>query len=108
MADSVQSPLVRIAELEIHPDRLDDYRLLLTEEIEASVALEPGVLALNAVALKSDRTKIRIVEIYADQAAYDAHLLSPHFLEYKRLTAGMVRSLRLIETEPIALRAKIR
>lgn len=98
--------VVRIADLEIDPDQLGRYRALLAEEIEASVAVEPGVLALQAVAAKSAPTRIRILEIYADQAAYEAHLTTPHFLKYKTLTAAMVRSLELVEVEPVALRAK--
>jgi quinol monooxygenase YgiN len=46
------------------------------------------------------------MEIYADQAAYEAHLKSSHFLKYKTATATMVRSLTLHETTPIALRPK--
>ena len=98
--------VVRLAELEIDPDRLDDYLALLSEEIEASVALEPGVLALHAVAVKGSPGKVHVFEIYADQAAYEAHLATPHFLRYKTLTASMVLSLHLTETVPIILRDK--
>jgi quinol monooxygenase YgiN len=100
------SPIVRIAELEIDPDHLDAYSTLLREEIEASVALEPGVLALNAVSLKNSPTSIRLLEIYASEKAYLTHLQSPHFLKYKTQTAKMVTSLRLVETEPLLLRSK--
>mgnify|MGYP006357444289 FL=1 len=100
--------IVRIAELEIEVTRLDDYRAALTEEIEASVRLEPGVLALHAVSVKDNPAQIRILEIYANQAAYEAHLTTPHFLKYKACAARMVRSLRLIETDPLILRAKPR
>jgi len=98
--------VVRMAELEIDPDQLEIYRLLLTEEIEASVALEPGVLSLNAVSLKDSPQKIRILEVYANQAAYEAHLQTPHFLKYKNRTAGMVKSLTLIDVDPIMMRGK--
>ncbi|RRI02592.1 antibiotic biosynthesis monooxygenase [Mesorhizobium tamadayense] len=98
--------IVRIAELEIDPDRIDSFRALLAEEIEASVQNEPGVLFLHAVALKGAPEMVRVIECYADQSAYRAHLTARHFLKYKAQTAHMVRSLQLIETEPIALRAK--
>lgn len=98
--------VVRIAELEIDPDQLDAYRALLSEEIEASVRLEPGVLFLHAVAIKDSPENVRLLEGYADQAAYEAHLTTPHFLKYKTATAGMVKALRLIEAEPVMLRAK--
>lgn len=46
------------------------------------------------------------MEIYADETAYRAHLEAPHFLKYKTSTAGMVKSLTLLETEPILLGSK--
>ncbi|WP_136617508.1 MULTISPECIES: putative quinol monooxygenase [Mesorhizobium] len=98
--------IVRMAELEIDPDRIDSYKTLLAEEIEASVRIEPGVLFLHAVSEKGAPEKVRVIECYADQAAYEAHLTTPHFLKYKTQTAHMVRSLRLIETDPITLAAK--
>ena len=79
---------------------------MLTEEIEASVALEAGVLSLNAVSIKGSPHKIRILEVYANQAAYEAHLQTPHFLKYKNATAGMVTSLTLVDVEPVIMRAK--
>ena len=100
--------IVRIAELVIDPDRIDTYTAILSEEIEASVRLEPGVLFLFAVAVKGRPNELRVVEGYADQAAYEVHLTSPHFLDYKARTADLVTSLRLIETDPVMLKAKAR
>ncbi|RXT28434.1 antibiotic biosynthesis monooxygenase [Rhizobium leguminosarum] len=101
-----RKPVVRMAELEIDPDTLETYRALLAEEIEASVALEDGVLSLSAVSIRGNPNRIRILEVYADQEAYEAHLRTPHFLKYKNQTAHMVTSLTLIEVDPIAMRAK--
>lgn len=98
--------VVRMAEIEIDPAHLDAYRRLLAEEIEASVHIEDGVLALNAVAIKGQPHKIRILEVYASRAAYEAHLQTPHFLKYKTQTAGMVTSLNLIDVEPVMMRCK--
>ena len=95
-----------MAELEIDPERLEAYRVLLAEEIETSVALEDGVLALNAVSVRDRPSSIRILEVYASREAYEAHLQTPHFLKYKRETAGMVTSLTLIDVDPIAMRSK--
>jgi quinol monooxygenase YgiN len=95
-----------MAELEIDPERLEAYRVLLAEEIETSVALEDGVLALNAVSVRDRPNSIRILEVYASREAYEAHLQTPHFLKYKRETAGMVTSLTLIDVDPIAMRSK--
>ena len=103
---AISGRIVRMAELDIDPQQAASYKALLVEEIEASVDIEPGVLMLHAVSVKGKPEQVRIVEIYADQEAYEAHLKSSHFLKYKTMTSTMVRSLRLIETDPILLRAK--
>ena len=100
-------PLVRLAEIEIDPDCLDEYDALLKEEIEASISKEPGVLMLYALRVRREPTQRRLVEIYADDDAYRAHLQSEHFLKYKTGTEKMVRSLRLIETDPLLLRSRL-
>ncbi|MBB4274718.1 putative quinol monooxygenase [Rhizobium mongolense] len=98
--------VVRMAELEIDPAQLDAYRALLADEIEASVASERGVLTLYAVSIKDRPEKICIFEVYASQEDYEAHLRMPHFLKYKTASARMVRSLSLIDVDPIILRGK--
>ena len=98
--------MVRIAELEIDPDHLIEYKNALSDEIATSVREEPGVLMLYAVSLKDHPSQVRIFETYKDQAAYESHLQSAHFKKYKEATHGMVKSLKLLETEPILLAGK--
>jgi quinol monooxygenase YgiN len=100
--------IVRIAEIGIVPDCIDAYKALLANEIEASMRNEVGVLFLFAVSVKGSPHSMRVIEGYADEAAYQAHLTTPHFLIYKAGSADMVASLRLIETDPIVLKAKDR
>ena len=105
-AQPASHPVVRLAELEVDPAQLERYTAFLREEIEASIRLEPGVLTLYAVAVKGQPTHIRIFEMYADTSAYEAHLQTPHFQKYKTGTQGMVKSLNLLETDPVLLAAK--
>jgi quinol monooxygenase YgiN len=105
-AKPMEQALVRIAELEIDAAQIDAYRIALKEEIETSIRIEPGVLTLYAVSVKGQPNQIRIFEIYKDEAAYESHLQTPHFKKYKAETQGMVKSLKLIETEPILLGRK--
>ena len=97
----IEDMLVRMAELEIDPDFLEEYLHILKEEAEASVRLEPGVIAIYPMHEKDNPTAIRILEIYANQEAYEAHLQTPHFLHYKTATMDMVKSLRLVDMEAI-------
>jgi quinol monooxygenase YgiN len=89
--------LTRLSELEIEPGLLTEYLSILREESAASVRLEPGVVAIFPMQLKESPTQIRIVEVYATRAAYEAHLQTPHFKHYKNATLHMVKALRLID-----------
>lgn len=103
-----QTPVVRLAELQIDPAQLEAYKAALKQEIEASIRIEPGVLTLFAVSVKDHPDQIRLFEQYRDATAYEAHLQTPHFLKYKSSTQNMVKCLKLVETEPILLGAKRR
>ena len=92
--------MVRIAEVEVDPQYLEDYKALLAEEIEASVRLEPGVFFLHGVALQGSPHMIRVFECYASREAYEAHLTTPHFLKYKTDTTHMVKALKLVVFSP--------
>src|SRR5881275_1576025 len=86
LAEEPRMPYVRIAELEIDPARLDAYKAAVKEEMEASVRVEPGVLAIYAVAEKDNPARLRFFEIYADEAAYRSHRETAHFKKYAETT----------------------
>jgi quinol monooxygenase YgiN len=98
--------LVRIAELEIDRARLEAYKAAVTEEIEASIRDEPGVLAIYSVALKDNPHHLRFFEIYADDEAYRKHIASPHFRKYVEVTQAMIGSRKLTEAQAVVLAAK--
>jgi len=97
---------VRIAKIEIFPQYLEVYKAALAEHAKIAVKIEPGVLALQAVFDKAQPTHVTVFEIYASEDAYQLHLKTPHFLTYKNGTLKMVKSLQLVEVEPIALEIK--
>lgn len=100
--------LVRLSRITVDPAQLDAYNAFLREEIEASMRLEPGVLTLYATAEKDAPHKITILEIYADNAAYKAHIATPHFRKYKEGTLSMVKNLELVDTKPLIPGLKIK
>lgn len=93
--------MIRISEIEIEPEYLNEYLEILKEEAKASVELEPGVISIYPMSQKENPTEIRILEIYADKKAYEAHLETPHFKHYKTTTLKMVKSLKLIDMNAI-------
>lgn len=98
-----ETTLVRLALLRIDSTQLESYKSALKEEIETSVRVEPGVLSLYAVSDKNHPDRITIFEIYASVEAYNAHRETQHFKKYKNVTREMVKSLELIEADPILL-----
>jgi quinol monooxygenase YgiN len=93
--------MIRIAELEIDSNYLQEYNAILQEESRASVLLEKGVIVIFPMYQKENPTQIRLLEIYANRAAYEAHLKTPHFLKYKTSTKKMVKSLKLIDMDSL-------
>lgn len=100
---STAKMMVRMAEIEIHPEYIDEYKTILKEESEASVRLEPGVICIYPMYERDNPWQIRLLEIYADNEAYQSHLQTPHFQKYKTSTLKMVKSLKLIDMEAIDL-----
>lgn len=95
--------LVRLAEIEVVPEKLASYLEYAAEVGRVSMAVEPGVIALFSMQDKSDPCKVYILEVYADTEAYQAHIRTAHFRKYKEGTADMVRSLKLIDTDPLVM-----
>ncbi|MCI3937174.1 carboxymuconolactone decarboxylase family protein [Chryseobacterium aahli] len=89
--------LVRISEIEIVPEYLEEYKTILEKESSESVKLESGVIAIYPMFQKENPLQIRIIEIYANQKAYKSHLQTPHFQHYKTTTLKMVKSLKLVD-----------
>ncbi|HWB27490.1 MAG TPA: antibiotic biosynthesis monooxygenase family protein [Chitinophagaceae bacterium] len=99
-------PMVRIAKIIVDSASLPAYRAALTEGIEKAVKTEPGVLSMSAVYDKNNPTHVTVLEVYASEDAYKAHLQTPHFKKYKSATLAMVKSLELTDVVPIAFAAK--
>jgi quinol monooxygenase YgiN len=107
-AQETQGQYIQLAEIEIDPAQLEAYKAAVKEHIETAVRVEPGVLALYAVSDKDNPTQVKVFEIYRDVEAYKSHLESQHFKKYKATTETMVKSLKLVRTDAIALAAQTR
>jgi quinol monooxygenase YgiN len=106
MAQETPEPFVRLAELEIDPARIETFNASVKEQIAEAVRVEPGVLALYAVAVKDHPSHVRVLEIYSDETAYNDHLETPHFKKFRIETDAIVTARKLIDTVPIILATK--
>jgi quinol monooxygenase YgiN len=103
MSEEKSPQHIQIAEIVVDPAQLDAYKAAVTEQIEAAIRLEPGVLALYSVSNKDNPSQITVFEIYRSREAYLAHLNAPHFLKYKTTVENMVKSLKLIPVDSVML-----
>ena len=93
--------IVRLAEIEVYPEYLQEYLSYANEVDRLSVEREPGVICLFPMQSAEDSTRINILEIYASDAAYQQHLKTEHFQKYKQGTLHMVKSLKLPTMQPL-------
>ena len=107
-AGAEEAQMTRLSKITVDADHLPAYRAALAEEVRASMALEPGVLSLYAVFDKEEPTRLTILEIYASRQAYELHVKSSHFLKYKNGTLHMVKSLELVDVDPLLPELKIK
>ena len=98
---AAQNMIVRIAEIEVYPQYLQEYLAFANEVDRLSIEREPGVICLYPMQSVEDSCQIRILEIYASEEAYQQHLKTPHFQKYKQGTLHMVKDLKLPTMKPL-------
>lgn len=99
--NSYETMIVRLAEIEVYPEHLQEYLKFANEVDRLSVEREPGVVCLFPMQSAEDSTQIRILEIYASEEAYQSHIKTEHFQKYKQGTLHMVKSLKLPNMQPL-------
>ena len=93
--------IVRLSKIEVYPQHLDEYMKYAVEVGEISLRTEPGVLTMYAVSEKENPCRITILETYASQVAYQKHIASAHFQKYKQGTLKIVKTLELVDQNPL-------
>ena len=63
------------------PERRDEFRKAMIENATASRTREPGCRQFD-VCEKADTGDIFLYEVYDDEAAFKAHLATPHYLHF--------------------------
>jgi quinol monooxygenase YgiN len=98
---------IRLIKMEIDSNEVDNFKELLQSVMLPGIKKEPKVLVMYAVAEKNQLTHVSVLEVYANSAAYEKHLNTPHFLRYKTESKNMVKSLKLTDVTPILLGSKL-
>jgi quinol monooxygenase YgiN len=73
-----------IVSLQVRPGHLDEFTAAIREQAERSFADEPGCLYFDVTQDVADDHHFLFYELYADQAAVDAHRAAPHFATWRQ------------------------
>jgi quinol monooxygenase YgiN len=95
--------LALVVEFRIKPGHVDAFDTAIRANAQASVEREPGCRQFDVCRDPDDATRFFLYELYDDEAAIQAHLGSPHFLQMNAATAPWVdaKSVRkLRRTQP--------
>jgi autoinducer 2-degrading protein len=77
-------------EFDLVPQHAADFRTAVLQNARASVANEPGCLRFDVLDALPAAPRILLYEIYADEAAFKAHLATPHFKVFDRESAPWI------------------
>jgi quinol monooxygenase YgiN len=76
-------PFVIVAEFEVKPDKLEQFLELARTDAAHSVEREPGCRQFDVTLDREQPNRVLLYEIYDDEAAFDAHLETPHLAAFR-------------------------
>jgi quinol monooxygenase YgiN len=83
------------------PEHRDDFRRAMIENATASRTREPGCRQFD-VCESADGAEIFLYEIYDDEAAFKAHLASPHYLQFNAKVTPWLDDKRIIKYQRVS------
>jgi autoinducer 2-degrading protein len=79
-----------LVEVNVKPERRDEFLSLIQYDAEHSEGDEPGCLRFDVLQDTEDSNKFFYYEVYRDEAARMAHRETPHFKKYAEESADML------------------
>lgn len=93
---------VIMVDFRIKPGAEHVFAPLIAENARLSVRDEPGCRRFDVVVPQGDAGRVLLYEIYDDEAAFDAHCRTPHFISFDRDSAPLVESKAVIRGDLVA------
>jgi len=75
----------------LHDGALEKFLPLMVDNANKSRTLEPGCDRFDVMVPETGGNHVFLYEIYHDVAAFNAHLKTPHFLEFGQRTAALLK-----------------
>ena len=74
-----------VVQMQVRPDRREEFLAGMAANAEASVRDEPGCLRFDVSAVAADGNRFFLYELYTDAEAFEAHKASPHFARWREI-----------------------
>jgi quinol monooxygenase YgiN len=87
-----RGPFVIIAEFEVKPDKLERFLELAQTDASQSVANEPGCRQFDVTLDREQPNRVVLYEVYDDEAAFDAHVETPHLAAFRAGIGSLIVS----------------
>lgn len=88
---------------QLKPGSLETFMEAMRINAAASVRDEPGCLVFDVLRDRSDPDRVWLYEVYTDEAAFEAHMRTPHFLASRPLVEPLILRQDCIEADALAL-----
>ena len=82
--------------LEVRPERVESFREAMVRQARRCLELEPGCRQFDVCQVPADPASFVLYEVYADEAAFEAHASSQHYAEFAPTLRDWVASRRLL------------
>jgi quinol monooxygenase YgiN len=82
VSEAREGQFVIVAEFEVKAEGLERFLELATVDASQSVAKEPGCHQFDVTVDRAEN-RVLLYEVYDDQAAFDAHLQTPHLAAFR-------------------------
>lgn len=103
-------PYVILVEFAIHAGHEQAFEEIILENARRSLSDEPGCLVFDVLTRQDSEFNFVLYEIYADRAAFNAHLRAPHFHAFDEASRPLVREKQVTEfslLSPLSVRDAI-
>lgn len=84
------SGFIIYVDFRLKPGCFERFRALVVDNARASVRDEPGCRRFDVFVPEGGADRILLYEIYDDEAAFAAHLATPHFAAFDKESAPLV------------------
>jgi (4S)-4-hydroxy-5-phosphonooxypentane-2,3-dione isomerase len=92
---------ILLVHAEVRPELLAEFREAIQDNAARSIAHDAGCLRFDVSEVDGSPTKFVFYEVYRDEASWQAHRMSPHFLAYKKVADRALVSRGLTRLQPL-------